>query len=379
VSWTHPAYEAVARLLGERTGLSFPPRRHESAEQGIRRAMTRAGLTDPDGYRALIARDARALDDLVVELTVGETYFFRDAGQFEFIRRTVVADLGKRHGPEHTVRAWSCGCASGEEAYSLAIVLREEGLAERSYLLASDISRAALARCHQAAYGNWSLRGPGASVAAPYLTPRGNLFVVQDRIRRAVTFEYLNLARDAYPSFATGTRGMDLILCRNVLIYFDAETVRAVARRLFESLAPGGWLLTAASDPPLGGEAPFEVTVTDAGVFYRRPERDRETGRQGDKETGRQGDKETEANQKEPSVSLSPCLPVSLSPPPSPEIQARDAFARGDYARAADLAAPLAADLSAALLRVRALANLETGRAERACAEAAERHPLAAE
>jgi chemotaxis protein methyltransferase CheR len=373
MSWTHPAYEALVRLLGERTGLSFPPQRHESAEQGVRRAMARAGVADPEGYRALVERDAQALDDLVVELTVGETYFFRNPEQFEFIRGTVVPDLWRRHGPEHTVRAWSCGCASGEEAYSLAMVLREECFSERCYLLATDISRAALARCRQAAYGNWSLRGPGAAAAVPYLTRRGNLFVVKDRIRRAVTFAYLNLARDTYPSFSAGTWGMDLILCRNVLIYFDGETVCGVARRLFESLAPGGWLLTAASDPPLGGEAPFEVVVTDVGVFYRRPAREEETRRQGDKETRRAA---------LPPVSLSPCLLVSLSPPPvppAPETQAREAFDRGDYARAADLAAPLAADLSASLLRVRALANLETGRAERACAEAAERHPLAAE
>jgi chemotaxis protein methyltransferase CheR len=368
VSWTHPAYEAVIGLLGERTGLSFPPPRHESAEQGVRRAMARAGVADPEEYRARIARDARALDELVVELTVGETYFFRDADQFEFLRRTVVPDLWRRLGPEHTVRAWSCGCASGEEAYSLAIVFLEEGLGERCYLLATDISRAALARCHQAAYGSWSLRGPGAAAAAPYLTPHGNRFVVHGRVRRVVTFDYLNLARDVYPSFAGGTWGMDLILCRNVLIYFDAETVRGVARRLFEALAPGGWLITAASDPPLGGEAPFEVVVTDVGVFYRRP--------------GVGG--AAEPITPEPAVLSTEYSVLSTKSPapafsPPPDIQARDAYDRGDYARAADLAAPLTADLSAALLHVRALANLETGRAERACAEAAARHPLAAE
>jgi chemotaxis protein methyltransferase CheR len=371
VSWTHPAYEAVIGLLGERTGLSFPPPRHESAEQGVRRAMARAGVADPEEYRARVARDARALDDLVVELTVGETYFFRDADQFEFIRRTVVPDLWRRLGADHTVRAWSCGCASGEEAFSLAIVFLEEGLGERCYLLATDISRAALARCHQASYGNWSLRGPGAAAAAPYLTQRGNRFVVHDRVRRAVTFDYLNVARDVYPSFTGGTWGMDLILCRNVLIYFDAETVRGVARRFFEALAPGGWLITAASDPPLGGEAPFEVVVTDVGVFYRRPGRD--------EETRRQGEKETEEHKIDMFISSSPPLPVSSSPLPPPDVLARDAYHRGDYARAADLSASLTTDLSGALLHVRALANLETGRAERACAEASSRHPLAAE
>jgi chemotaxis protein methyltransferase CheR len=325
------------------------------------------------------------LDDLVVELTVGETYFFRDLDQFQYLRGTVVPDMWRRHGPQDTIRAWSCGCASGEEAYSLAIVLHEQGLGERCYLLATDISRAALVRAHQAAYGDWSLRGPGAAAAAPYLARRGNRFVVRDRIRRAVTFEYLNLARDVYPSFANGTWGMDLILCRNVLIYFDAATVRGVARRLFESLAPGGWLVTAASDPPLGGDAPFEVVVTDVGVFYRRPGAVAEV-------PGTEYRVPSTEYQVSVYARAAPCNPsggpaasvlgTSYSvPAPSPpaEVEARGAYARGDYARAAELAAPLAADLSTALLYARALANVETGRAERACAEVAERHPLSAE
>ncbi len=365
MSWTHPAYEAVVRLLGERTGLSFSPQRLDSAEQGVRRAMARAGVTDPEQYRALVERDARALDDLIAELTVGETYFFRDPAQFDFIRRVALPDLGRLRSPEHTLRAWSAGCASGEEAYSLAILLAEEGWAGRTYLLATDISRAALARAHQAAYGAWSLRGPGAAAVSPYLSRSGNRHALPERIRRAVTFAYLNLARDVYPSFATGTWGMDLILCRNVLIYFDRETVRAVARRLFESLAPGGWLITAPSDPPLGDDASYEVVVTEAGVFYRRPMAE---------PTLPPADVEYPVLSTEYSVPP-PRHPVSSAP----MNQAQEALARGDYAQAAGLVDGMAADVAAAALRVRALANLDTARAERACAEAAARHPLAAE
>jgi len=271
VNRTHPALGSVVRLLGERTGLCFPPERRESAEQVIRRAMTQRGIADPDAYRALIERDNAALDDLLSEITVGETYFFREPAQFDFIRRTVLPDLERRCGPQHTVRAWSAGCASGEEAYSLAILFAEAGRAQRAFLLATDVSRAALARAQRATYGRWSLRGVGADAAGPYLRPQGNLFVLDESIRRSVAFAYLNLALDAYPSFATWTWGMDLILCRNVLIYFDPQTIRGVARRLYESLAPGGWLLTAASDPLLGDAAPFDHVTTDAGVFYRRP------------------------------------------------------------------------------------------------------------
>ncbi len=219
MTWTHPALEAVVRLLGERTGLHFPPERQDIAEQGIRRAMTRAGVTDLDRYRVLVGSDAAAFDDLIVELTVGETYFFREPAQFAFIQGVVLPEILRRLGPEHWVRAWSAGCASGEEAFSLAILFARQGLAGQAHLLATDISRAALARGCRAAYSGWSLRGDGAHAAAPYLQCKKNLHILDDAIRRAVTFQHLNLALDVYPSFATGTWGMDLILCRNVLIY----------------------------------------------------------------------------------------------------------------------------------------------------------------
>ena len=96
---------------------------------------------------------------------------------------------------------------------------------------------------------------------------------------RLVSFEYLNLAEDTYPSFATNTVGMDLILCRNVLIYFDQQTITRVAQRLFQSLSPGGWLIAGASDPPLHRYAPFEVNSTAIGRVYVRPDKPAGAGR----------------------------------------------------------------------------------------------------
>jgi chemotaxis protein methyltransferase CheR len=373
VSWTHPAYEAVARLLGERTGLSFPPARQDSAEQGIRQAMARAGINDPNRYRALLAAGEVSLDDLIGELTIGETYFFREPGQFAFLRREVLPDLRRRAA--HPVRAWSAGCASGEEAYSLAILFAEEGLTD-AFLLATDISRAALAAAQRATYSAWSLRGEDGQAgpahaprAAPYLQRRGDRYLLSERIRQRVTFAILNLALDVYPSFATSTWGMDLILCRNVLIYFDRQTIQDVARRLFAALAPGGWLLTAASDPPLADHAPFQTVMTDAGLVYRRPSED-------DKVTGWQGDKVTEeAPLSQPAP---PDHPVTRSAPRDPLAEAESALACGAYARAAELTRGLE-DPRASALHVRALANLDPARAERACASSIVRHPLAAE
>jgi chemotaxis protein methyltransferase CheR len=173
---------------------------------------------------------------------------------------------------------------------------------------------------------------------------------------------------------------MDVILCRNVLIYLDGETVARIARRLFEALAPGGWLLTASSDPPLNNAAPFETVLTEAGVFYRRP-----LVRKREDDVEREGEAPAEpaspARGAGGSAGASPSRPAEESPAPEvdPLTAAREALARGDYPRAVGLTHRLTTDPAACALHVRALANLDAGQAVGVCAEAASRHPLAAE
>ena len=356
MSWSDPSFERLASMLGTRTGLVFIPDRRAGAELGVRRAMERAGVADPERYRLMVAGNESLLDDLLVELTVGETYFYREPAQFDFLRREVLPGLRESGEP---VRAWSAGCASGEEAYTLAMLFADEGLGDRAHVLATDISRAALARARRASYGAWSLRGECASAPLPHLRLHegGPRYIVDESVRRLVTFEHLNLALDVYPSFATGTHRTDLIFCRNVLIYFDRETVRAVAGRLAASLSEGGWLVTASSDPPLGAEDGLEPIVTDFGVFYRRARPEPPA------------DLVAAASQPEPRAVFTGS---ALS-------AARDDLARGRFARAAERSAPGEDDPEACALNVRALANLDLDLAARTCAEAVARHPFSAE
>ena len=351
MTWSDPAFERVARLFEERTGVVFPPERRPGAELGMRRALARANLPNADGYRDHLARDHALFDDLVNELVVGETYFFREPDQFAFVRDNILPAY-QRADDERTIRAWSAGCASGEEAYSLAMLFASQGLAGRSHVLGTDLSRAALARARDAVYGAWSLRGDGVDAARPYLERAGDQFRVRDEIRRLVAFEHLNLALEVYPSFVTGTWGVDLIFCRNVLIYLDRETVGAVVRRLFAALVDGGWLVTASSDPPVDREAPFATVVTDYGLFYQRPTRER--------------------------------------PRPTAAAAGRPATLYGAAPRAPSMRPPRTVpsapglghvedELAAAVQRVRALANVNIEQAERACAEAIARYRFAPE
>jgi chemotaxis protein methyltransferase CheR len=408
MNWSHAAFEQLTALVATRTGLSFPPERRANAELGIRRAMARAGINDPDRYRSVVSDDKARLDDLIVELAVGETYFYREPGQFEFIRRAILPELRETRSSVNPVRAWSAGCASGEEAYSLAMLSEDEAMGDRVQILATDISRAALDRARNAVYGTWSLRGEGVAAALPHLHRQGSQYAVSEAVRRHVRFEYLNLALDVYPSIATGTWGLDLILCRNVLIYFDRDTVNAVWNRLGESLREGGWLITASSDPLFTEEGFLEKVVTSEGVFCRRPrqllvsatpssmshdrpaqpaararngeERQREFQRQLPHAAVPDSSATSLAPGAEPtSMPSSAGTPASAVSPESVLVAAREELARGMYAKVVERTGPLAGNPGACALYVRALANLDLPQAARACSEAVARHPVSTE
>jgi chemotaxis protein methyltransferase CheR len=177
---------------------------------------------------------------------------------------------------------------------------------------------------------------------------------------------------------------MDLILCRNVLIYLGAETVRRVVRRLFEALKAGGWLITASSDPLLAELAPFEVVTAREGVYYRHKRAAVVPGhaRQADESpppVAERGPKPGPDESTPATVAALSGLTTAAAAGPELLAEARAALARGDYARALELTAGASEDPVLAALHVRALANLDDQEAERACAVAADRHPLSAE
>jgi chemotaxis protein methyltransferase CheR len=263
-----PALPGLLSLLQERTGLEIPASRVRACEPSIRRAMANAGIRDLHHYCAVLDSDEVAFDALVDELTIGETYFFRDPRQFSFLRTVAIPDVLRSRTSGHAFSAWSAGCASGEEPYSLAILLHEMGVGDRRSVVGTDISRRRLATARSGRYGKWSLRGVETSVVDRYFQREGATFELTPSIRSAARFQYLNLAEDLSSQLLPS--GFDLIVCRNVLIYFDAVTIRRVLGQMVDRLACGGWLLLGASDPPLPSGEPCDVVMTEAGLAYRR-------------------------------------------------------------------------------------------------------------
>jgi chemotaxis protein methyltransferase CheR len=233
--------------LAETCGLHFSHHRRSELEHGIGQAFAASTCTTlAEYYQRLtgVNPDTVELDRLINAVTVNETHFFRDEGQFNALYTYVLPLLIERQRATRTLRIWSAGCASGEEPYSVAMLLRELLPDVDQWaitILGTDINTEALNRARQATYGEWAFREDRARqwrsrYFRPITTNRHELIPA---VREMVTFARLNLAEPSYPTFETNTTMLNLILCRNVTIYFS-KTATQVVERFYHSLVRAG-------------------------------------------------------------------------------------------------------------------------------------------
>ena len=268
-AWSLDGAELVADYVTRRTGLTFAPHRRPELERALRNLFDAIELVNCRALPARLAADPVLWDRLLDQVTVGETYFFREPAHFEFVRREVLPQILALRGARHGFRVWSAGCSTGEEAYSLAIVLREHGLLSNASVLGTDLSQSALERAREGCYRARSLRNVDPNALAPYFETHPEVYRVRDELRDYVEFERLNLAEPCYPSPLDGTSQVDLIFCRNVFIYLNAKTIAEVTQRFYRALAPGGFLLMGPLGPLLADDR-FELLTTPGGIVYRR-------------------------------------------------------------------------------------------------------------
>ena len=281
VNSTNPRWVHFGEFLTARMGLHFPPERQGELVRGMTLAAAEFGFTDPEPCVEWLLNTPLArsqIEILASTLTVGETYFFREKRTFELLEKQVLPALiaARRYG-ERRLRFWSAACCTGEEPYSLAIVLRRllPDLAEWNItILATDINPSFLRKATAGVFRDWSFRDAPDWLKEQYFRPgREGQYEIQPQIRRMVSFAYLNLADDAYPSLLNDTHAMDLILCRNVLMYFAPKPVRNVVAGLCRALVPGGWLVVSPVEVPLAAsEGLVPINFPDA-VFFRRGKR----------------------------------------------------------------------------------------------------------
>jgi chemotaxis protein methyltransferase CheR len=270
------AYERFRLLARERIGLEFTGARRPDLERAVARTVAELRLPSDDAlYQLLTASgDGRiAFDRLAAELTVCETHFFRNRPQFEALERHILPELIRQRRPSRRLRLWSAGCATGEEPYSLAILVRRllPDLADWDVLiLATDVNRDVLARAGRGVFGGWSFREVPADIQRTCFERVGSQWEILPQIRDLVTFAHLNMVQGGYPAPASNTHDMDLILCRNMLIYFDEQTTQRVVGRLYTALTDGGWLVVGHAEPSLTTFRQFATRNFPGTVVYQK-------------------------------------------------------------------------------------------------------------
>lgn len=307
-----------------------------------RLAATRAsGSGDYLGRLADPSRGEAEWAALEAEITIGETFFFRYAEQFTALRETILPDLFQRRAETRRLRIWSAGCATGAEPYSLAILISDmlgEALPDwRISILGTDINETFLEAARQARFGRWALRAVAPGDRDRWFVESGrNTWTLKSQYRSLARFERGNLLDLLGPAPPLELADFDLILCRNVLIYFHADTVTQIVEALGRRLAEGGWMLLGHAEPNPGFNQ-FLSAVSLPGAIAYRP-------------LGEQPPAET-------SPSPTPWTP-SPAPPASPVEQPRVKAAPPSPAPAPrKVVAPMARANDASLDEVRSLAD----------------------
>ena len=341
---------AFSDFIGAYLGLYFPKVRWPELKKGLAGAALEFGFDDPEAcVRWLMASDLSRgqIEALAGHLTVGETYFFRGDNCFEALAKVVLPGLiGLRRTSGKYLRIWCAGCCSGEEPYSIAILLDEMGLDPKEWhisILGTDVNPLFLRKAVKGTFSKWSFRNTTEAVRDKYFQRTGDgRFLLLPRIRTNVTFRYHNLAENSYPSLLTNTNAMDLILCRNVLMYFTAENQRRVVAKLRQCLVDGGRLLVSPSEVSDFLLSQFDaIDIHGLTVFQKGPE----GSRQGDPE-GIESEPFEKSSPAADAAAPAALVPIQSAAPPAsageaasrdPLAEARKMANQGRLAEASDL------------------------------------------
>jgi chemotaxis protein methyltransferase CheR len=261
------------------SGLHFDRRNSKLLERGLMRRMRAVGAGSYLDYLEYLQRfheSRQEFKKLLSLLTVGETFFFRYPVQFEALVQNVLPELLVNKGHSRTLRFWSAGCSTGEEPFTLAITLLEQfpQLAEWNVqILATDINKRSLRRAREGVYTAHALRMTNAELLRKYFSKVGDFYLLAGRPRQMVQFEYLNLQTGTFPDVSNGTADVDVIFCRNVMIYFGLDNTRKLVERFADCLRPGGHLFLGHAETLSNISSRFQRVNRHGAFFYRcRPE-----------------------------------------------------------------------------------------------------------
>jgi chemotaxis protein methyltransferase CheR len=266
-------FRLLRELVHEHSGLWFREDMAYLVERRLGARVAALGLRGFEAYHRFLLHDpgrAEELEQAVELLTTNETYLFREPRQLDAFAGEILPRLASDLKGRRQLRLLSAGCSTGEEAYTAAVLVRESGLfgGWDVEVIGCDLSRRCLAQAKAGAYAESAFRSPEAERLRRWFQLRGGKWVVDDQIRRGVRFVRDNLLA---PRALSTVPPLDVVFCRNVMIYFDTEARRKALRRLYARMRPGAWLLLGHSESLLGVSADFELVHLREELAYRRP------------------------------------------------------------------------------------------------------------
>lgn len=268
----------LSEFVSSQMGLHFPRERWLDLERGILSAAKEFRFEDTATCIQWLTASPLTkgqIEVLASHLTVGETYFFREKKAFEALEQHILPELIRsRFASEKRLRIWCAGCCSGEEAYSIAILLSRVIPDWKDWnitLLATDINPRFLHKAFCGVYGDWSFRDTPSEIKERYFkdSRRGQFEILPD-IKNIVSFSYLNLAEDIYPSLTNNTNAMDIIFCRNVLMYFNPVRAKSVVDNFYRTLVDGGWLIVSPSELSSNFFPGFTSVNVNGAILYKK-------------------------------------------------------------------------------------------------------------
>lgn len=262
----------ISSLIYDRTGLYFSDNSRFFLEKRLEMRLSSLGLSSTEEYLSFLQFDIEAdkeWDALITLITTNETYFMREERQLKCFKEDILPEL-VRQSQGKKLRIWSAGCSSGEEPYSIAILIKEtkyirEDMVE---IFATDINSRVIQKAKEGVYGEASFRSVDDLFKVRYFTPEGpQKWRLKEEIRKKVSFQRFNLFDvDRYALFAA----FDVIFCRNVIIYFDLEAKVRVVERFFDKLAQGGYLLLGHSESLISVTEKFKLIHLPNDLVYRK-------------------------------------------------------------------------------------------------------------
>lgn len=264
------AFNYVRQLVRERSAIVLEEDKRYLVDSRLSLLARREGLASAqEVIDRLRATPGGPLQRKVIEaMTTTETLFFRDHKPYDALRNTILPELQRLRAGERKLQIWSCACSSGQEPYSVAMLVREHFPALASWqvqLVATDISTEMLARSRAGVYSALEVkRGLPSAFLAKYFEKLGLEWRIRHELRKMIDFRELNLAGPW-----TGMPPTDLVMLRNVLIYFDVETKRQILGRIRKAMRPGGFLLLGTAETTMNLDDGFELVHSDGTSYYR--------------------------------------------------------------------------------------------------------------